>query len=139
MNTVVRYLETFSDMGNDMFGLIRELGSPWEGPVKAVRLGPLKECYCNSMRAAAENGWVYVEGIALGVIPVQHAWCVRPDGVLIETTWEDPGTEYFGVPFSMEGLLDIVGRTGFSGVFCNAWLLREEWAEIIRGAILTDI
>jgi hypothetical protein len=54
----------------------------------------------------------YVEGYAMGVIPVHHAWCVDKDGNVIDTTWSATervpgtmrakvGTWYFGVEFDL--------------------------------------
>src|ERR1035438_7217539 len=47
----------------------------------------------------------YVEGYAINPWvarhPVAHAWCVDPEGFVVDTTW-DEGVDYFGVPFRME-------------------------------------
>ncbi|WP_331759145.1 hypothetical protein [Streptomyces anulatus] len=63
-----------------------------------------KLCYSNAaqyVRQHQHTGLLYAEGYALpaqGVVPVGHAWCVRPDGAVIDPTWTDaPGGVYIGV------------------------------------------
>jgi hypothetical protein len=63
-------------------------------------------CYSNAARYARAHrpdGLVYAEGYALpqGVdFPLAHAWCVRPDGTVVDPTWADaPGRAYIGVAF----------------------------------------
>ena len=46
----------------------------------------------------------YVEGMALSVIPVEHAWCVDPDDRVVDPTWEGGGSAYFGAEFSLDDL-----------------------------------
>jgi hypothetical protein len=84
--------------------------------------GPIKECFTNAYLAAEGNGWTYVEGYADSIIPVQHAWCLDGDGIVVETTWETPGTEYFGVPLSTEWVGRVVAENGYWGVLGNDWL-----------------
>ena len=68
--------------------------------------GAVKECFRNAALLALEDpGLVYVEGYALGIIPVLHAWCVTRDGSEVaEVTWPEMGTEYYGIPFRREYL-----------------------------------
>ncbi|MFC9433741.1 hypothetical protein [Nocardia sp. NPDC057030] len=57
-------------------------------------------CYRNAAHTAEshpELGLVYTEGFAFHILPVQHAWCVSPDGIVVDPTWEEPGCAYFGV------------------------------------------
>ena len=68
---------------------------------KRLRLGIPRHCFHNSFNLAKRHKWIYVEGFALSVIPVLHAWCVKPDSnQVIDITWDEPGTEYIGVPFN---------------------------------------
>ena len=72
-----------------------------------------KECFYNSREMAGDYDLVYVEGFALGHAgdPVHHAWNVQKgSNLVIDTTWGDTGTDYFGVPFN----LDYVLRVGTS-------------------------
>lgn len=65
---------------------------------------PDRYCYSNAAQYALEHrhtGLVYAEGYALpyGVdFPLAHAWCVRPDGTVLDPTWDDAaGRAYVGV------------------------------------------
>ena len=67
-----------------------------------VRRGAPKQCFANAIIIAAHRGWRYVEGYALAVIPVQHAWVLDHRGRLCEVTWPTPGRAYLGVEFAVE-------------------------------------
>jgi hypothetical protein len=54
---------------------------------------PSKPGFCTTKKLR------YVEGFALSVIPVHHAWCADEDGNAIECTWQKPGLAYFGLEF----------------------------------------
>lgn len=69
---------------------------------EGIPRGVIKECYSNCWNYLAENpncGLTYCEGYAFHLIPTLHAWLATPDGEVIDPTWPEPGTEYFGVPF----------------------------------------
>lgn len=73
---------------------------------KKYRLNALpQQCFKNAYKLAKRYKYLrYVEGLALGVIPTFHAWCVR-DGSLevIDPTWDDRlGIEYYGIPLKFE-------------------------------------
>ncbi|MFI8459087.1 hypothetical protein [Kitasatospora sp. NPDC085464] len=60
-----------------------------------------RRCFLNSAWTAAEHHLLYVEGWAVPAgfnLQLEHAWCVTPDGTVVDPTWEVPGTAYFGVP-----------------------------------------
>lgn len=86
-----------------MHDFLAQHGKAYEPRKKAVKLpwGAPKCCYGNALAAAVKYGWTYVEGIALGVIPVQHAWNVRDDGEMVDLTWRQVGSAYLGVEFSI--------------------------------------
>jgi hypothetical protein len=75
-----------------------------------VRPMPLSQCYENAFRLASRTkAFHYVEGIALGIMPLHHAWCVDQDGNVIDPTWairdqgDKPyGQAYFGVELSLD-------------------------------------
>lgn len=56
----------------------------------------------------------YYEGFAFqGLLPVHHAWCVDPDGLVVDPTWRmknyklpENQWDYFGVGFDSEKLCD---------------------------------
>lgn len=81
--------------------------------------GTLKECYSNAGQLAIDNdGLTYVEGIATtAIIPLSHAWCVDPEGRVIDPTWFDhEETDYFGVEFATRYLIEETLRTETWGV-----------------------
>jgi hypothetical protein len=58
---------------------------------------PPKYCYATSQHFASLFGLRYVEGIAAGIIPVMHAWCLDDSDRVVDATWEDTGVAYLGV------------------------------------------
>ena len=72
--------------------------------IRPMRLG---ECYENAWRVSNRSkAYHYVEGVALGVIPLSHAWLVDRDGHAYDPTWagldSGPGTSYFGVELNLD-------------------------------------
>jgi len=37
---------------------------------------------------------------------VLHAWCIDPQGSVLELTWDTPGNDYFGIPFRLRFLIE---------------------------------
>ena len=110
------------------YELILRHGTYSRGPLRlpaGVRQGERKECFANATRLALSGGGMtYCEGYATGVlIPVQHAWCVRADGTVVDPTWSgrldrpaDSEVEYAGVRVARELLAEIALRTGVYGM-----------------------
>lgn len=72
-------------------------------PSKPHWRGPLKQCFSNAAYFTRKNkGFHYVEGFALSIIPVHHAWVVDDDKRIYEVTWENPGKAYIGVEFDQK-------------------------------------
>lgn len=87
-------------------GLLLERGrffTPAELPANVRRL-PARQCYANAFLLATRRAeLVYAEGYALHayddtLLHFQHAWCVAPDGSVVDPTWETPGDAYLGLP-----------------------------------------
>ena len=82
-------------------------GFEWRALPPGIRMGMALQCFRNSVRAALGRPrfYTYVEGYAINTWvarhPVAHAWCIDPEGFVVDTTW-DEGMDYFGVPFRME-------------------------------------
>jgi len=61
-----------------------------------------QQCFQNAQKLA-QDGYQYVEGFAVCIIPTEHAWCVDPKhpDVIIDPTWaalgHDDAPDYFGV------------------------------------------
>lgn len=70
---------------------------------KDVRQGIPKYCFWNALKLAQRRrkSLRYVEGVALHMIPTHHAWCVTADGQVVDPTWAEPGSAYFGVAFEL--------------------------------------
>jgi hypothetical protein len=99
-------------------------------------------CFDNAYRLARRhpNQFRYVEGLALGVIPVHHAWCLNPNDEVVDPTWAhracgSVGTEYFGVVIPLSIARQIRSKTNNS--ILDNWqrgfpLMREPWADVLR-------
>lgn len=94
--------------------------------VRHEKLGPVRECYSNAIHAAVTNDWGYVEGFAASVFPVMHAWCVDEDGMAVEVTWDQPGTEYMGIVMNPTDALARMIRNKVYGVMPNDWMNKME-------------
>lgn len=65
-----------------------------------------QRCFYNAYVLAREKSVTYVEGFAVGVIPVHHAWVVTKDGDVVDPTWAGRrmggyGAAYLGIPFDV--------------------------------------
>lgn len=113
--------------GTHSYKIIRDHGVDCSGMERQkTKKMTAKQCFANAAHLAIEKGYTYVEGYATTHkinFPLEHAWCVTKDGKLVDPTWED-GAEYFGVPFKMDYLLEVMHETGQYGVFSN-WKCRK--------------
>jgi len=90
---------------------------------EGVSLGTVKECFKNCINAVVlnlyadkEDDYFYCEGYALGIIPMLHAWLITPEGKVVDPTWRDPGTEYFGVAFKRRFAQRQTMKQGYYGL-----------------------
>lgn len=67
--------------------------------------GPARECFRTCTWAALNNPrFIYCEGVAQGVIPVDHAWVMDSvTGRAYDLTWKE-GVGYFGLAFDTDWL-----------------------------------
>lgn len=107
ITTVAEFLKlTAAFRGSpSMEGFVLEHGQQFNTMApKQPRLGTPKECYRNAaLLSMRKPDLIYVEGYALGVFPVLHAWCVDKEGLIHECTWRPElrtTDDYYGIPFS---------------------------------------
>lgn len=82
------------------------------------------QCFANAQRLVINNAELtYVEGYAMSVIPLHHAWCVDAEGRVMDVTWDRrEGAEYFGAPISTHYLRALWLRTGHSTAVFDNWV-----------------
>ena len=76
-----------------------------------------KRCYDNAFHLSLMKEYRYVLGIAVGLIPFEHAWCLSDDGRMIDPTQQlffpdDPIEHYSLITIRPEELFDIAEQTG---------------------------
>ena len=153
MSEMIRFLESEAEfiqmMGRkcSVAGFVLKHGRAFEPRKlpKNLRLhkGRIKGCFRNAAIAALRDpSLTYVEGYAASIIPVLHAWCVDPDGGLLEVTWGKPGDEYYGIPFQTRFLRRSLLEAGYYGLidqWKNNWPLlrgkypKREWLKPMKG------
>lgn len=86
-------------------------------PVKSspvtIQHGLPRQCYANCQKIANKNReMLYCEGFALRAglpIPFAHAWIWHlTEHTILEPTWEEPGTAYWGIAFQTEWLVSFL-------------------------------
>lgn len=71
-------------------------------PAKFER-GVHRQCFRNAYLLSTQNDHLtYVEGFAMSFIPIHHAWTVDWDGNVVDNTWDEPGSAYYGIPFGLD-------------------------------------
>jgi hypothetical protein len=82
--------------------LLLQHGKFYKPPeVVEIKLTP-KACFANCQffsSSEKRRKLKYVEGYALSIIPVHHAWCADEDDNVVECTWTEPGRAYYGIEF----------------------------------------
>jgi hypothetical protein len=100
--------------------------APWRGTPKA--------CYANAQYLVKRRpGWRYVEGYATALVPIEHAWCLNPDGQVIDPTLEQ-ASDYFGVAIDMavvRRIRRLPGGRSYSVLFAW-WKWKRIYPELAR-------
>jgi hypothetical protein len=110
------------------------------------KYGEERFCFFNSYQLMIKEGYTYVEGFAMGVIPVNHAWCLDADGRVIDPTWRPSltrkfqGIAYIGVALDRSFVIETALQRKSYGVLddweggfplltgAEGWRIREEKA-----------
>lgn len=144
---VLNYLRTMNQMKRDFYmrsvGDFHYLGmedfllqhgrfwTPATLPSHIPQMTP-KMCFENCFKLASRRKNLrYVEGIAMGVIPIHHAWVVDEDNNVIDPTWASIkdgspaiGSAYFGVTFPLTLVRRIRSRRCLSVL--DNWISGQE-------------
>jgi hypothetical protein len=102
-----------------VYRLLTEHGQPWYIGEQTFA-GPRSEpgaCYRNAYLAVQSNPTLtYVEGLChMGIIPIEHAWCIDRDGRVVEPTLPE-ASGYYGIPFQWNYVQATALKTKFYGV-----------------------
>lgn len=91
------------------------------------------QCYRNSALLMMNDEFTYCEGYALkpGLIPLEHAWLLDRDGLVIDPTWPEE-CEYFGVPMKDEFVLEMATSIQHYGIGANLFMLRQSVDHIYK-------
>ncbi|MFE3632331.1 hypothetical protein [Streptomyces goshikiensis] len=104
------------------YHLVLDQGRRFTAPLASAELAvadaaaiEVKECFGNAAWYADRHpGLLYAEGYALphhGAPPVEHGWCVRPDGTVLDPSWTSPvGLAYIGLVFGNPTVWPYNGR-----------------------------
>lgn len=103
---------------------------------KGLRRGKLGRCFGNSgevISSSVDAPYIYVEGYALNVIPVLHAWLTTPETrQAIDLTWPEGKRHeraYFGIPFQSDFVLETAYARKVWGVLDDT---HRKWP-VLRG------
>lgn len=66
---------------------------------RRMRKGQSNHCFLNAYRLADGTRLRYCEGWTWSASgsPWHHAWCVGPDDAVVDPTWSELGTRYYGI------------------------------------------
>lgn len=135
--SITEVLESYADSlaqlghGRSTYAEILKHGRAYEAaPLPStIRRGPKKECFINALRITDNDELTYCEGYGLRAsvgMPIHHAWCVTPNGVVVDPTWDDPEEcQYFGIELYSGWVISL----GWTGLALESFLsekIREE-------------
>jgi hypothetical protein len=122
MSELVAYMALCAKHGSKTSAFLLEHGQFFKiGPdTFKGRRGRQGHCYSNATHKALATDLTYCEGQMLIMgLPIDHGWCVTPEGIVVDPTVDNKDgriTEYFGVPFSQEYLIEAMHLNGVYGV-----------------------
>lgn len=104
---------------------------------------PANECFRNAFELAlAHPELTYCEGRASTGWPVEHAWCLAPDGLVVDPTWQHESAAYHGVSFNTGFLVRWVNETRRLGVLSEIFphqLLTWDAADYLENPSATQL
>ncbi len=110
-----------------LMDFVLQHGREWKPGIECWAKGKMA-CYIHAGKAALRNrDYTYVEGYAISIIPVEHAWLVDKDGIVIETTWPEMGLDYYGIPFRTDWIRQQIKKNGHYSMI-NQW--EHDWPTI---------
>ena len=119
-----------------MAGLILKYGVMMSGSPRPADV-PKEEkqmCFGNALHLALKRNWLYVEGYAESVMPLQHAWCIDDEGRVVDPTWEDAEDRaYLGIPMDPQFVVRLVCEQNYYGV------LGLDYHMVIDHGFVTDV
>lgn len=102
------------------YSLILDVGRAWLPQERPINIRPMqmKQCFRNAGTLALEHkNLTYVEGIAVSIIPIHHAWCIDEQGRVVDPTWQDSDQcLYLGIAFETEFMRECVIDSGHWGL-----------------------
>jgi hypothetical protein len=131
VSTVRQMTSFFSQGKTNWYTLVANQGSVYRGAPQdhGFPPGEKKECFSNALHLALEKHLLYAEGYAthqkLGGVPIEHAWCVSPDGEVVDTTWSYPDAVYIGLVFHPVKAARIVKKLGTYGIGSSLYRDRD--------------
>ncbi len=126
MNPLVEYLEGIAALPEpfcpiEKFVIAHGTDHIPQRKPKSFRRGRRHNCFQNSTHLVLKHEELrYVEGFGLRTgmpIALLHAWCIDPEGRVIDITWTDPETCYYrGIVIEREMLYSELVRLGHYGL-----------------------
>lgn len=123
----------FAGTAHFVYRFGRQFIRPLTEMPEEVRYDRPKDCFRNAAVLAMEHPekFTYVEGYALHLIGVIHAWCLDREGRVVDPTWHklhdfEQGA-YLGIPIRTQYLFNMMQREkahyGLLDDYMNGW----EW------------
>ncbi len=117
------YINMIAGTGNKYHLFIKEHAQYWtpQKLPRKYRAGVVKECFKNAFDLVmADQELTYVEGLAFGIIPTEHAWVIDKSGNVIDNTWNDPSyCVYLGIPFDFDYIAKTIVERGYYGIIMD--------------------